>query len=226
MRIGQSLRQIGSEGIEGLFAHKYDEFARSPVSMAHYCEVAAEVAQRVRSGNILEIGPGPGYIAIEIAKLLPKAEIVGLDVSRTMVEIASRNAEEAEVADRVSFRLGNAAQMPFPVESFDFVVSSGSLHHWKEPIRIFNEVYRVLKDGGEAVIGDLRRDAPRELKDELAAGIDSWLMRWGLRHSFSEAYTRDELLEMLAQTSFSDCEIAEDGAGLTITLRKPSRQPE
>jgi ubiquinone/menaquinone biosynthesis C-methylase UbiE len=173
MRMGQWLRQIGSEGIEGLFAHKYDEFARSPVSMAHYRQVASGVARRVRSGKILEIGPGPGYIAIEIAKLLPKAEVVGLDVARTMVEIASHNAEEAEVADRVSFRLGNAAQMPFPAESFDFVVSSGSLHHWKEPVRIFNEVYRVLKDGGEALIGDLRRDAPRELKDELAAGIDS-----------------------------------------------------
>jgi ubiquinone/menaquinone biosynthesis C-methylase UbiE len=142
------------------------------------------------------------------------------------VEIASRNAEEAGVADRVSFWLGNAAQMPFPAESFDFVVSSGSLHHWKEPIRIFNEVYRVLKDGGEALIGDLRRDAPRELKDELAGEIDSWLMRWGLRHSFSEARTRDELLEMLAQTRFSDYEVAEDGVGLTITLRKPSRQSE
>lgn len=226
MRIVESLRQIGSEGVEGYFAHKYNEFARSPVSMAHYRGVAAEVAHRVQSGRILEIGPGPGYIAIEIARLLPKAEIVGLDVSPTMVEIASHNAAKAEVADRVSFRLGNAAQMPFPAESFDFVVSSGSLHHWKEPIRIFNEVYRVLKDGSEALIGDLRRDAPRELKDELAAGIDSWLMRWGLKHSFSEAHTRDELLEMLAQTSFSDYEVAEDGAGLTITLRKPSRQSE
>jgi ubiquinone/menaquinone biosynthesis C-methylase UbiE len=226
MRIVESLRQIGSEGIEGLFARKYDEFARSPASMAHYRQVAVDVARRVQSGRILEIGPGPGYIAIEIAKLLPGVEVVGLDVSPTMVEIASRNAEEVGVADRVSFRLGNAAQMPFPAESFDFVVSSGSLHHWKEPIRIFNEVYRVLKDGGEALIGDLRRDAPRELKDELAAGIDSWLMRWGLRHSFSEAHTRDELLEMLAQTSFSDYEVAEDGAGLTITLRKSSRQSE
>jgi ubiquinone/menaquinone biosynthesis C-methylase UbiE len=223
VRIGELLRQIGSEGIEGFFAHKYDEFARSPVSMAHYRWVAAEVARRVRSGKILEIGPGPGYIAIEIAKLLPKAEIVGLDVSRTMVEIANRNAAEAGVADRIVFRLGNAAQMPFFAESFDFVVSSGSLHHWKELVRIFNEVYRVLKNGGEALIGDLRRDAPRELKDELAAGIDSWLMRWGLRHSFGEAYTRHEILELLIQTSFSDYEVAEDGAGLSITLGKPYR---
>jgi ubiquinone/menaquinone biosynthesis C-methylase UbiE len=222
MRIGELLKQLGSEGIEGFFAHKYDEFARSPVSIGHYRRVAAEVARRVQLGKILEIGPGPCYITIEIAKLLPKAESVGLDVSRTMLEIATRNAMEAGVNDRVVFRLGDAAQMPFSVESFDFVVSSGSLHHWKDPIRIFNEIYWVLKDGGEALIGDLRRDAPRKLKDEMAAGIDSRLMRWGLRHSFSDAHTRDELLEMLAQTHFSDYEVAEDGAGLTISLQKLS----
>jgi ubiquinone/menaquinone biosynthesis C-methylase UbiE len=224
MRIGEWLKQIGSEGIEGLFAHQYDRFARSPISMEHYRMIALEVADRVQSGKILEIGPGPGYIAIEIAKLLPKAENVGLDVSRTMVGIATRNATEAGVVARVSFRQGNAAQMPFPAESFDFVVSSGSLHHWKQPIRIFNEICRVLKDGGEALVGDLRRDAPKALKEEMAAQIDSRFMRWGLMHSFSEAHTRDELMGMLAQTRFSDYEVTEDGAGLSIRLKKALKQ--
>jgi ubiquinone/menaquinone biosynthesis C-methylase UbiE len=220
MRIRELLKQISSEGIEGLFAHRYDEFARSPISMSHYRRVAAEVAQRVQSGKILEIGPGPGYISIEIAKLLPRAESIGLDVSQTMVEIAIRNAARAGVSDRVAFRLGNASQMPFPFESFDFVVSSGSLHHWKEPTRIFNEIYRVLKVGGEALIGDLRRDSPKELKNEMVAEIDSWFMRWGLRHSFSDAYIKNEMMEILAHTQFSDYKVDEDGIGLRIGLRK------
>jgi len=222
MRIGEWLKQVGSEGIEGCFARKYAEFASSPASMARYRRTAAEVAQQVQSGRILEIGPGPGYIAIEIAKLLPQVEIVGLDASRTMVEIAAHNAEEAEVADRVAFQLGNAAQMPFPAGSFDFVVSGGSLHEWKEPVKVFGGVYNVLKDGGKALIGDLRRDAPKELRDEVAGGVDSWVMRWGLKHSFAEAHTRDEILGLLAQTAFSDYDVAEDGAGLRIVLRKSS----
>lgn len=222
MRIGAWLRHIGPEGVEGVFARKYDTLARRPVSMAHYRSVAGEVARRVQAGKILEIGPGPGYISIEVAKLLPKAENVGLDVSRTMVEIATRNAVDAGVDDRVAFQLGNAAQMPFPVKSFDFVFSSGSLHHWKEPTLIFDEIYRVVKDGGEVFIGDLRRDAPKKLRDEMAAGIDSRLMRWGLRHSFGDAHTKDELLEMLAQTRFSDYEVVEEGANLAISLKKHS----
>lgn len=220
MRIGAWLRQIGPEGVDGILARKYDTLAREPISMAHYRSVAGEIARRVQSGRILEIGPGPGYISIEVAKLLSRAETVGLDVSRTMVEIATRNAVDAGVDDRVAFQLGNASQMPFPARSFDFVVSSGSLHHWKEPIRIFDEVHRVLKGGGEAFVGDLRRDAPEKFRDEMAAGIDSRLMRWGLRHSFGDAHTKDELLETLARTRFSDYEVVEDGPNLAISLKK------
>ena len=82
----------------------------------------------------------------------------------------------------------------------------------------------MLKHRGEALIGDLRRDAPRELKDELVGEIDSWLMRWGLRHSFSEAYTRDEALGLLAWTSFSDYKVTENGIGLDIAFRKSPHQ--
>jgi hypothetical protein len=53
---GELLKQIGSERIEGLFAHRYDEFARSPVSMVPSWRAATEVAQRLQSGRILEMG--------------------------------------------------------------------------------------------------------------------------------------------------------------------------
>ena len=222
MRIVELFKQLSSEGIEGLFAHKYAEFARSPVTMTVYQQIASDAAQHIQSGRILEIGPGPGFISIEIAKLLPQVEIVGLDASSTMVEIANSNAEEAQVASRVTFQLGNASQMPFPTESFDFVVSNGSLHEWKEPVKILNGVHDVLRNGGTARISDLRRDAPGELKQELAGQIDSWVMRWGLKKSFSEAYTREEIPVLLAQTAFTEHEISENGVSVDITLKKSS----
>ncbi|TET51170.1 MAG: class I SAM-dependent methyltransferase [Anaerolineales bacterium] len=220
MRIGDVLKQLGSEGIEGLFARRYAEFARSAASMSRYRQAAADVAERVQAGRILEVGPGPGYIAIEIAKLLPQAEVVGLDISQTMVEIATRNAGEAGVADRVTFRLGNGASVPFSPGSFDFVVSNGSLHEWKEPVAIFSAIYDVLKAGGQALIGDLRRDASKESKDEIAREIDSRLMRWGLRHSFAESHTRREIMNLLAETPFSEYRVDEGPVALSIHLRK------
>ena len=58
------------------------------------------------NGKVLEIAPGPGYFCIELAKL-GKYQITGLDISKTFVEIARKNALEAGV--KVDFRQGNAS---------------------------------------------------------------------------------------------------------------------
>ncbi len=216
----RSIGMVRSEGIDGYFAHKYDEFADLPMNRERYRETANMVAQQMSSGLILEIGPGPGYTAIELAKLSDDLQIVGLDASKTMLEIAHHHVAEEELSDKITFESGNAAELPFPDSHFDFVVSSGSLHEWKQARRVFEEIYRVLKDGGSALIGDLRRDAPQAELDEIARAIPSAIMRWGLRHSVTEAYTREELQELLSQTSWSNFEIVENGVGLAITLRK------
>ena len=171
----------------------------------------------MKSGKILEIGPGPGYLSIEIAKI-GHYQITGLDISETMIEIAKRNAQEAGV--EVEFRLGNAGNMPFQDNTFDFVVSSGSLHHWKEPVNVFNEVHRVLKANGEALIGDVRKDASKEEIDKIAKKIDSFIMRWGLRHSVKEAYTKDEIIQLLRKTEFKKGEVKETPPAVEIWLNK------
>ncbi len=218
----RTIGMLRSEGIDGYFAHKYDQFADLPISRERYQETAERVVQEITKGLILEIGPGPGYTAIEMAKLLDAVKIVGLDASKTMLEIARRHVKEAGLSDRITFRWGNAAELPFPDNHFDFAVSSGSLHEWKQAPQVFEEIHRVLKDGGSALIGDLRRDAPREALDEIAQAIPSAIMRWGLRHSVAEAYTKEELATLLHQTSWSDFRIHTDDLGLTITLRKQS----
>lgn len=169
----------------------------------------------MKSGKILEIGPGPGYLSIEIAKI-GDYQIIGLDISETMTEIAKRNMQEARV--EVEFQLGNAANMPFRDNTFDFVVSSGSLHHWKEPVKVINEVYRVLKTNGKALIGDLRKNASKEEIDKIAKKIDSFIMRWGLRHSIKEAYTKDEIMELLSKTEFKKGEVKENPLAVEIWL--------
>ena len=170
--------------------------------------------------RFLEIGPGPGFIAIEIAKLLPEVRVVGLDVSRTMIDIATSNAHEHGVSERVEFREGDASEMSFEEASFDFVVSSGSLHHWAEPGRIFSEVHRVLKPGCRGLISDLRSDAPEDEVQEFASQIDSWFMRWGLRHSFGEGYTVQEAEQLLDGLPFASVRTEADRISMAIWLEK------
>jgi ubiquinone/menaquinone biosynthesis C-methylase UbiE len=218
----QTMKQLVSPGgIEGYFAVQYAEFARdTPAMRDEYRRLAARTAAGIRAGRVLEIGPGPGFIAIEIARLLPEVQVVGLDLSKTMIDIATANAREHGVSDRVDFREGDASDMPFGEASFDFVISSGSLHHWEEPARIFREVHRVLKPGCRALISDLRSDAPEDGVQELAAQIDSWFMRWGLRHSFGEGYTVQEAQQLVEGLPFVSVRTEAEGISMAIWLER------
>ncbi len=223
MRLRDVARTIGmfrSDGIDGFFAYKYDEMASLPAFRPDHRETAENLADLIDAGLVLEIGPGPGYTAIELAKLVEDVQIVCLDASKTMIEIASGHVEEEGLGERITFQEGVAHRLPFPDEHFDLVVSSGSLHEWREAGKAFQEMHRVLKSGGRVRVTDLRRDADREALDELARAIPSALMRWGLRHSVAEAYTRQKLVDLLGQTPWPEYEIAESPLELCVSLLK------
>jgi ubiquinone/menaquinone biosynthesis C-methylase UbiE len=218
----QTVKQFVSPGgIEGYFATKYAEFAKTTEKLRkEYRRLADKTTSVVQEGELLEIGPGPGYISIEIAKLLPKMEVIGLDISDTMIQIAKKNANEQALSERIEFRKGDASRMPFEDSSFDFVISSGSLHHWKKPAQVFNEIYRVLKSDCRAMISDLRKDAPKEKIKDWEKHIDSKIMRWGLRHSFRESYTAQQIEKIIKDTQFTEFEIKEGEIDLEIWLKK------
>ena len=218
----RTLKQLTSQGgIEGFVAIKYAEIAKnSPLMRDSYKNLATEAASEIQKGKILEVGPGPGFLAIEVALLSPELQVTGLDISETMIEIAVNNAKEHDVSERIEFRKGDASEMPFKNSVFDFVISSGSLHHWKEPIKVFNEIYRVLKEGKKALISDLRKDAPKEQIETLAKNLDSKLMRWGLRKSFREAYTTQEIEDLINDTKFTNFRIEMEGISHGVWLTK------
>ena len=76
------------------------------------------------------------------------------------MEIAQRNAAQAGV--NVEFRLGSASDMPFEDGQFDFLFCRAAFKNFAQPGRALQEMYRVLKPDGRALIVDLRRDAPLE----------------------------------------------------------------
>jgi ubiquinone/menaquinone biosynthesis C-methylase UbiE len=184
----QTIKQLRSEGIEGYFAIKYAEFAKdTPTMQEAYANLADRVTAVINEETLLEVGPGPAFVSIEISKRIPRVQIIGLDISETMIGIGRRNVAEAGLSERITFRHGDAAKMPFDDAKFDFVVSSGSLHHWGKPVEVFDEIYRVLKLGQPALVYDVRKDASKKKVDEFSRHIKSRFMRWGLRHSVQYA---------------------------------------
>src|SRR3954451_6498777 len=153
--------------MEGFIASWYARNTRN--DGRRFTSVAKAVASQVAPGGaILEVAPGPGYLAIQIAKL-GDFKVSGLDISKSFVRIARENAQQAGVS--IDFREGNAAQMPFPDETFDFVVCTAAFKNFTAPVGALNEIHRVLKPGGKASIFDLRKDASREAIDEEVRGM-------------------------------------------------------
>lgn len=120
-----------------------------------YDRVADEVAMTCPVGHMLEVGSGPGRLAVRLAQTAPYSTLTGVDISPAMVDLASRRVAEDGLAERVRFQVGDVGALPFPDDQFDCVVSTLSLHHWPDPGRGLAEIHRLLKPGGEAWIYDL-----------------------------------------------------------------------
>jgi len=212
-------------GMEGAIATWYAK--NTGRDLTRFIKVAnAVVAQAAPGGRVLEIAPGPGFCAIEIART-GKYDVTGLDISESFVRIARDNAAAAGVA--VDFRHGNASAMPFPDASFDFVVCSAAFKNFSDPVGALDEIHRVLKPGGRASIYDLRKDATSaEIATEVGgmrlSAFNTWVTRLTFRFVLlKRAYAREDLDSMVARSRFRTCEIALDGVGFELRLARQDR---
>lgn len=221
---------LGSEkpykglGMEGWVARWYTRTRRN--DMEDFRREARSIAQHVRPGwNVLEVAPGPGFFAIELAKL-GDFRVTGLDISRTLVEIAKENARKAGV--NVDFRLGNAAEMPFAGETFDIAYCSAAFKNFSEPAKALDEMHRVLRPGGEAIISDLCKDASLDeidtyVKQSGRSKVDAWLTKWTFRHLLlKRAYTKDDFKRMAQSSRFGKCEITAGLIAFQVRFAKPA----
>ena len=141
-----------NEGIqEKLTVEVYDKFARNMRDKG-WNNVDGFIASGITGGNVLEIGPGPGYVGLEWLRKSQNGKLTGIEISSEMIRMVLRNAQEYNLQERVRYIKGNCMKMPFDDNLFDAVISNGSLHEWENPGRTFDEIHRVLKPGGRISI--------------------------------------------------------------------------
>lgn len=210
--------------MEGMIARWYS--SQTKHALSDFELLAQRVAEQIpERAKVLEVAPGPGYFAVELARL-DDFEVTGLDISRTFIDIARENARAAGV--RIDFRHGSVSEMPFAADRFDFLLCRAAFKNFTEPVRALNEMYRVLKPGGKAWIIDLRREAsPQEINHAVDAmrlgGMNGIITKLTFRFMLlKRAYSKPEFESLLAQTRFQSGEIRQDSIGFEAELTKSS----
>lgn len=207
-----------NEGIQNEVTVKtFDLFARTMRDKG-WNGVDSMIASGITGGDVLEVGPGPGYVGLELAKKIHPSSLTGCEISPAMLEFAKKNAAEYNIAAR--YMQGNCMDMPFEDMSFDAVISNGSLHEWEKPIRAFDEIYRVLRAGGRYCITDLRRDVHPLKKTLVYLSTQPKEMRPGLISSLNAAYTLSEITELLRHSKLHNATVINDFFGLRIYGQK------
>jgi ubiquinone/menaquinone biosynthesis C-methylase UbiE len=183
--------------------------------------VARRAVALMARGEAVDLGCGPGDLVIKLAQTAPDLHVTGIDLSDEMLAQAASRARQAGLHDRVSFREGDAASIPFPDESLDLVVSTLSLHHWSEPVAVLDEIARVLRPGGAFLIVDLRRDVTFPL----------WTLLWFATHvvvpsairrvneplgSRNAAFTPEEAAALATTSRLDDWRVTRGPLWLTI----------
>jgi ubiquinone/menaquinone biosynthesis C-methylase UbiE len=117
-------------------------------------------ALALRAGDrVLDVGVGPGLLAAEMAaEVGPTGRICGIDVSDSMLAIASTRVEVPD-GPRIELEQASATRIPYPAESFDVVVSTQVFEYLEDVAGALDEVRRVLRPAGRVVLLDTDWDS-------------------------------------------------------------------
>jgi ubiquinone/menaquinone biosynthesis C-methylase UbiE len=167
-----------------LFAQRYAERHRRIVE-GFGSEYADKLVSRgFRQGRIIDVGCGFGALSIVLAQRFWDSEIVGIDLSDPLLQLANRSVQTADLGDRVRFEKADVHQVPYDDDAFDVVINTNMVHLVTDPVRMLNEIERILTPDGCLYIADVRR---------------SWIGL--LDKTFRSALTLNEARELVGQSS-------------------------
>jgi ubiquinone/menaquinone biosynthesis C-methylase UbiE len=208
-------------GMEGFIANWYAK--NTAADIEDFRRTAQMIARRLVPGaHVLEIAPGPGYLAIELAKL-GAYSISGVDISKSFVRIATENARRAGL--NIEFRLGDAHALPFATGSLDCIVCRAAFKNFSAPVTALREMRRTLKSDATALIVDLRKDVSDAMIDKFvksrAGGrANALITGWTFKHVLRKrAYTRSDMFAMATTAGFTHCDIIEESIGMAVWLQ-------
>lgn len=208
------------EAIPSPFAFLYEKVVARRRLAAQYKRIASGVV--LARGFVVDIGTGPGHLAIELASRNEALHVLGIDLSAAMIARAKKNAVHIPNAE---FRVMNARHLLLPDNCADLILSTASMHHWRDPELVFLEIYRVLKPCGRALIYEIRSDAPRhKMFAEIPRNLlfpARFIVPWAFRlHGVTRNSLDTKILPLIKKTPFHEARLETVGMWYCLLLVK------
>ncbi|MFH1339225.1 MAG: class I SAM-dependent methyltransferase [Candidatus Omnitrophota bacterium] len=209
--IKKLLKNFEERIIHTYFSSLYDYIVRNRLSPLNK---NLPLLPLIENKITLDLGCGTAHLPIKLAKMRSGLFILGLDISKKLLGVALRRARIEGLTGRsLKFICGDAHFLPLPDSSVDFVISTGSLHHWNDVPRVLNEIFRVLKSNGQVRIYDQRK--PISLKAVKSAMFNYKFIGLGL-----SALPDKKIEEYFGKSRFINYRIIKDDASVEIRAFK------
>jgi SAM-dependent methyltransferase len=189
------------DGMAWITGYTADQLAAVPAPAAAIslgCGNPGALATLRPGEVVLDIGSGGGIDAFFAARRVgSEGRVIGLDMTPAMIARARKTAEESGLTN-VEFRLGQAEAMPVEDDTVDVIMSNCVINLCEDKGRVFEEAYRVLRDGGRLAISDVVAAGPLPLS--MRSDPTAWA------GCVSGALPEREYLDLLAAAGFRDIE--------------------
>ena len=152
----------------------------------------------------VDLGSGRGTDAMRLAETVGESGFVyGIDISEGMLQKARNTAERLGIQN-VSFIRSTLENISIEDNKADLVISNCTINHASDKQSVWNEVFRILKNGGRFVVSDIYsvNPIPEEYRNDPVAVAECW----------AGSVTRDEYMEQLRKAGFSSVKIIEESA--------------
>jgi ubiquinone/menaquinone biosynthesis C-methylase UbiE len=147
-------------------------------------------------GYVLDLGCGPGNIAVRFARTFPRCIVHGVDGSEAMLDYARKVADSSGIHERIQFFKGILPQLSLPIDKYDAIISNSVLHHIRRPAVFWQAIQRYSQRGTRIFVMDLQRPRTtgeaRALVEKYSAS-DSPILRRDFYNSFLAAFETGEI---------------------------------
>lgn len=134
------------------------------------CGNPQAIAALKEGDTVLDLGSGAGFDVFLAANQIGKTgKAIGIDMTPKMITKARQNAEKGNYSN-VEFRLGEIENIPAADKSIDVIISNCVINLSPEKQKVYNESFRILKQGGRLAISDVitMAELPENIKNDMS----------------------------------------------------------